>query len=61
VSRDPDAGCKPLVGEYTDEYTIWTLGEKEIELNGEPATIEFDAKCDASALWGLWVAAEYDG
>jgi len=61
VSRNPDAGCKPLVGEYTDEYTIWTLGEKEIELNGEPASIEFDAKCDASALWGLWVAEEYDG
>ena len=61
VSRDPDAGCKPLVGEHTDEYTIWTLGEKEIELNGEPASIEFDAKCDASALWGLWVAEEYDG
>jgi hypothetical protein len=61
VSRNPAAGCKPLVGEYTEEYTIWTLGEKEIELNGEPATIEFDAKCDASALWGLWVGEEYDG
>ena len=61
VSRNPAAGCKPLVGEYSSEYTIWTLGEKEIELNGEPATIEFDAKCDASALWGLWVGEFYDG
>ena len=61
VSRNPAAGCKPLVGEYADEYTIWTLGEKEIELDGEPATIEFDAKCDASALWGLHVGEFYDG
>ena len=61
VSRNPAAGCKPLVGEYSEEYTIWTLGEKEIELNGEPATIEFDAKCDASALWGLYVGEFYDG
>ena len=61
VSRNPAAGCKPLVGEYTAEYTIWTLGEKEIELDGEPATIEFDAKCDASALWGLYVGEFYDG
>ena len=62
VSRNPSAGCRPLVGEYKSEYTIWTLGEKEIELDGrEPATIEFDAKCDASALWGLHVGEYYDG
>lgn len=60
ISRNPAAGCKPLVGEYSSEYTIWTLGEKEIELNGEPATIEFDAKCDGSALYGLWVGEFYD-
>ena len=62
VSRNPSSGCRPLVGEYKSEYTIWTLGEKEIELDGrEPATIEFDAKCDASALWGLHVGEFYDG
>lgn len=61
VSRNPDEGCKPLVGEQTEEYTIWTLGVKDIPLYGEPGTIEFDAKCDATALYGLWVAEYYDG
>ena len=61
VSRNPDEGCKPLVGEQTEEYTIWTLGVKDIPLYGEPGTIEFDAKCDATALHGLWVAEYYDG
>ena len=61
VSRNPSAGCNPLVGEYASEYTLHTLAEKEIELDGEPGSITFWAKCDASALYGLWVAEYYDG
>ena len=60
VSRNPSAGCNPLVGEYKSAYTLHTIAEKQISLSGEPGTIEFDAKCDGSALYGLWVA-EYDG
>lgn len=60
VSRNPNAGCRPLVGEYADEYTLHTIAFKEIELNGEPQTVEFDAKCDATALNGLLVAEFYD-
>lgn len=60
VSRNPNAGCRPLVGEYYDEYVLHTIAYKEIELNGEPATVEFDAKCDWDALNGLWVAEYYD-
>ena len=61
VSRNPNAKCRPLVGEYNAEYTLHTLAEKIIPLNGEPDSVTFWAKCDASALWGMWVAEEYDG
>ena len=61
VSRNPNAKCRPLVGEYKEEYTLHTLAEKIISLNGEPDSVTFWAKCDASALWGMWVAEEYDG
>ncbi len=61
VSRNPSAGCNPLVGEYASEYTLHTLAEKEIELDGEPGSITFWAKCDATALYGLWVAEYYGG
>lgn len=61
VSRNPAAGCKPLVGEYSSEYTLHTIAEKEIELNGEAGTLEFDAKCSATALYGLWLDEYYDG
>lgn len=51
ISRNPDADCKMLAGEYWDEYTLHTIASKEIDiLNGEPATIEFDAKMDAIAI-----------
>ncbi len=61
VSRNPNAKCRPLVGEYKEEYTLHTLAEKIISLIGEPDSVTFWAKCDASALWGMWVAEEYDG
>ncbi len=61
VSRNPNAKCRPLVGEYKDEYTLHTLAVKEIPIYGEPDSVTFWAKCDASALWGMWVAEEYDG
>lgn len=61
VSRNPNAKCRPLVGEYKDEYTLHTLAVKEIPIYGEADSVTFWAKCDASALWGMWVAEEYDG
>ena len=63
VSRNPNAGCNPTVEEdsYPDGHTIWTLGVREIGLTGEPGSIEFDAKCSATALYGLWVGEFYDG
>ena len=63
VSRNPNAGCNPTVEEdsYPDGHTIWTLGVREIGLTGEPASIEFDAKCSGTALYGLWVGEYYDG
>lgn len=51
ISRNPDADCKMLAGEYWEEYTLHTIASKEIDiLNGEPATLEFDAKMDALAV-----------
>ncbi|MBQ9427802.1 MAG: hypothetical protein IJU36_09305 [Paludibacteraceae bacterium] len=61
VSRNPNAKCRPLVGEYKDEYTLHTLAVKEIPIYGEPDSVTFWAKCDWSALWGMWVAEEYNG
>ena len=61
VSRNPNAKCRPLVGEYKEEYTLHTLAVKEIPIYGEADSVTFWAKCDASALWGMWVAEEYDG
>ena len=61
VSRNPNAKCRPLVGEYKDEYTLHTLAVKEIPIYGEPDSVTFWAKCDWNALWGMWVAEEYDG
>ncbi len=61
VSRNPNAKCRPLVGEYKEEYTLHTLAEKIIPLYGEPDSVTFWAKCDWSALYGMWVAEEYDG
>lgn len=61
VSRNPSAGCDPLVGEWKDKRTLHTLDEQVIDLSGEPRTIDFWAYCDASALWGIWVAEYYDG
>ena len=62
ISRNPDADCKMLAGEYWDEYTLHTIASKEIDiLNGEPATIEFDAKMDAIAIGeGLHLDEWYD-
>lgn len=51
ISRNPDADCRMLAGEYWEEYTLHTIASKEIAIpNGEPATIEFDAKMDAIAI-----------
>ncbi|MCQ2324441.1 MAG: hypothetical protein MJZ53_06340 [Paludibacteraceae bacterium] len=51
ISRNPDADCKMLAGEYWEEYTLHTIASKEIAItNGEPATIEFDAKMSAVAV-----------
>lgn len=61
VSRNPNAKCRPLVGEYKDEYTLHTLAVKEIPIYGEPDSVTFWAKCDWDALWGMWVAEEYNG
>lgn len=61
VSRNPNAKCRPLVGEYKDEYTLHTLAVKEIPIYGEPDSVTFWAKCDWNALWGMWVAEEYNG
>ena len=61
VSRNPNAKCRPLVGEYKDEYTLHTLAVKEIPIYGEPDSVTFWAKCDMTALWGMWVAEEYNG
>ena len=43
------------------EKTLHTIDSEEFPLQGEPATIEFDAKCDKVALWGLWVSEYYNG
>lgn len=61
VSRNPNAKCRPLVGEYKDEYTLHTLAVKEIPIYGEPDSVTFWAKCDWNALYGMWVAEEYNG
>ncbi len=61
VSRDPAAGCRPLVLDEPGEKTLHTIDSEEFPLQGEPATIEFDAKCDKVALWGLWVSEYYNG
>ncbi|GEM_PF-1859033 len=61
VSRDPAAGCRPLVLDEPGEKTLHTIDSEEFTLQGEPATIEFDAKCDKVALWGLWVSEYYNG
>ena len=61
VSRNPNAKCRPLVGEYKEEYTLHTLAVKEIPIYGEPDSVTFWAKCDWDALWGMWVAEEYNG
>lgn len=51
ISRNPDADCKMLAGEYWEEYTLHTIASKEIDIpNGEPATIEFDAKMSITAV-----------
>lgn len=55
VSRDPDAGCDPLVLDEPDEKTLHTIDSEEFDLSGEPAELRFEVKCDAVALWGLWV------
>ncbi len=61
VSRNPNAKCRPLVGEYKDAYTLHTLAVKDIPIYGEPDSVTFWAKCDWDALWGMWVAEEYNG
>ena len=61
VSRNPNAKCRPLVGEYKEEYTLHTLAVKEIPIYGEADSVTFWAKCDWSALYGMWVAEEYNG
>ncbi len=61
VSRDPAAGCRPLVLDVAEEKTLHTIDSEEFPLQGEPATIEFDAKCDDAAIWGLWVGQYYNG
>lgn len=61
VSRNPNAKCRPLVGEYKDEYTLHTLAVKEIPIYGEADSVTFWAKCDWNALYGMWVAEEYNG
>lgn len=61
VVRNPNEGCKELAGYSYEKTTLWTLDELEIDINGEPDTLTFWAKCDATALWGLWVAEFHDG
>jgi len=60
VSRDPNADCKPLVLDEPNEKTLHTVSSKEYTLNGEPWQIEFDAKCNATAVNGLYVGEYYD-
>lgn len=61
VSRDPNAACEPLVLDEAGEKTLHTIDSKEFTLNGEPRTLAFDAKCDAAAIWGLWIYEDYNG
>ena len=61
VSRDPNAGCNPLILDEPSAKTLHTIDSKTFNLNGEPRTVEFDAKCDATALYGIWVGEYYDG
>ncbi len=63
VSRNPDVDCRALVAEDANEYTLHTIASQEINItNGEPATIEFDAKMDAIAIGeGLHLDEWYNG
>ncbi|MCQ2340210.1 MAG: InlB B-repeat-containing protein [Paludibacteraceae bacterium] len=63
VSRNPDVDCRALAVEDANEYTLHTIASKEINItNGEPATIEFDAKMDISAIGeGLHLDEWYNG
>lgn len=62
VSRDPNADCKPLVLDEAGVKTLHTIDSEEFTLQGEPATIEFDAKVNQiSALYGIWVGEYYGG
>lgn len=63
VSRNPDVDCRALAAEDANEYTLHTIASQEINItNGEPATIEFDAKMDLTAIGeGLHLDEWYNG
>ncbi len=61
ASRNPNAGCNPLVLQHDDEESIWQYGEKEYDLSGEPAQITFDARRQTAAIKGLYVDEYYGG
>ena len=61
VSRDPAAGCDPLVLDEAEAKTLHTIDSETFDLNGEPAELRFEAKCHWDALWGIWVYENVGG
>lgn len=59
VSRDPNADCEPLLVDEPSSKTLHTIDSETFSFNDEPRTIAFDAKCDAIAVWGLWIYEDY--
>ncbi len=60
ASRNPNAGCNPLVVD-NKSGELHTIDSEEYDINGEPEYLTFRASCDLIAINGLYVDEFYGG